>query len=1709
VVSATFGLSAPLPAQHMRFAIRHIQTAIAAMATVLTGTAMAPAHAQSITNVATIEWDAGAARVSRQSNRVDLTVERPQPQQAALVTYQLADGPDAIRVNVPSTVCTGSNGPQTVGLTGVFAGTAMAPATISPTTKIHAGEPLVIGVTSASNNQNANEIETFSVRLTTPSGDSEVITLTESGADTGIFFGMITTAAIPPAPVPSDCRLSVYPGETLRLTGLDANTGTLIATSPVEVLIDPYGVVFDSADGTPVAGVRVTLIDVATGQPTQVFGDDGVSTFPNSIVTGSTVTDSSGAVYRFPAGDYRFPFARAGQYRLLVEPIAPYSAPSAASPAELAGFRRPDGPPFTITTASYGSVFTLSGPSPVRIDIPIDKPGAPLVIRKTASQPVAVAGDAVQYRITLQNGDANRPTGAVTVTDQLPSAMRLRADTVRYNGSLTSYSVTSDGRILTIPLPSLAAKTQGVVTYLLEVRPDAQPGYAMNRAQARDSRGSQSAVADAMVRIARDGIGDRVTIIGRITDGGCTVDPEAANGIGGVRVMLEDGTYTVTDVEGRYHFAGVLPGLHVVQMDPSTLPSGQVAADCTRNARGGGSAISRFVEGRGGSLLRVDFRSVAGDNKDRLVGERASREAPMSDKEAAGAERDWFAGQQPGTGWVFPESDHNPRSRAIRIAIKHGNGQSIRLFRDGKAVDPLSFDGTRRSGDGQIAISLWRGVELDRRDTLFTAEVVAADGSVLETLTRKVHFSASPMRAEFVREKSVLVADGVTRPVIALRMTDRDGFPVHHGLVGDFEVPAPYAAAVEADAQAARQLSGLERARPVWHVQGDDGIAYIELEPTTASGSLTINLPLRDEQVSRRQRIDLWLDPGKRPWTIVGFAAGTAGFNTLDARSESIGADQQNWFTDARLALYAKGRVHGKWLMTLAYDSDKDKDDARFAGTIDPNAYYTIYADRSEQRHDAASVRRLYLKLERPQFYALFGDYETAINEPQLSRYSRAFNGAKAEYKSEQVGVTAFVADTPFRHRREEIQGNGLSGPYALGARDILPNSERVIIEIRDRLRSARIVETRTLVRHIDYDIDYIAGTLRFREPVLSRASGLDPQFIVVDYEVDGVAQRVTNAGGRATWANEKKTLIIGATAIHDEDEDLKTNQGGVDIRYTPTANTEIRAEFAVSDGSVKTGSTLVNPGTNQAWLVEAEHHSAKVDVLAYAREQQRGFGVGQTNQGENGTRKFGLDARTRISQDFSVTASAWQEDYLNSVARRQAGRILSEYRTKGMDLRAGVTLANDRLDDGRTASSTIGQIGATKRFFNNTLELDAQTEIPLADRNDSIDFPARHKLGARYAVTNDIALVGAYEIAKGDVIDARTARIGFDLKPWAGARFTSSVNSQSTNEYGPRTFAAYGLAQSLPLGKKWTIDFSLDGNKALGGFDPARVLNENQPIASGGFVGTTGVIAEDFTALTAGATYRSDKWSVTGRAEVRASALGDRYGITTGALRQIGEGRAFGGGFSWFRANQKGGAQTEAASLQLSWAHRPDDSRFAFLNKLELRSDKVSGAVAGLPGPIGGAALNIQGDASSKRIINSFSLNWSPTEKNGDEYLNRSEVGFFWGSRYVADKFGADDLKGWSNIFGADLRFDLKQSIDIGVSGTLRQNPSGNALSYSGGPAIGLSPMKNSYISVGYNVVGYSDRDFEDSRYTRSGPYVTLRLKFDQNTLAGLGLGR
>ena len=1659
------------------------------------------AAAQTITNIAEARWTLNGDEFRSSSNVVQVQIAEVPPE---IITYRPGNG-NGTNITYSPTRCGNQSIANVSGPSGPITSSVLE------TTVLNAGETLTFQIRANSANLDPGSVDQLSVKITTSAGDEEDLIVFETGPDSGIFIGTIPTIRMPPMPVQGDCRLSIADGNVIGISAIQPGGTAIIVHADVDVLADPFGVVFDSETGDPVSGATVTLVDATTGLPATVFAEDGVTSWPSTLISGQSITDGAGNTYLMDEGEYWFPLTALGTYRLVIQPPTPYSAPSIVTPAQLSVLTRPDGRPFIINDGSYGGTFQLLDPEPVQIDIPLDRPSLAVSLSKTASRASAQPGDVVFYTITARNQDAGRVKRDVVVVDNPSRWLRLRTDSVRFDGVANPSAVTTsaDGSVLTFTLNDIAAGQSKRITYAMTVREDAPPGQALNRAEAVDSLG-RTATASASIDIERESIAGRMTIIGRVTAGTCSID-DPRIGIPGVRVMMEDGSFAITDADGRYHFEGVVPGTHVVQASRMTLPKGGKFVDCHRSTRSGGSAISRFVIGQGGSLAVADFDAVVPDAfLAKLVSEepgeatQVAEVAPSESKNPVAApepDTDWLALGDGPDGWLTPAVGHNPRAPAVRVAIRHRKGQKIALRVDGKPVDPLTFDGTRNAEAGKYAVSMWRGVALQHERTLLSADVVNSFGEINETITRDVYFTTTPAKVELIKDQSQLIADGQTNPVVAIRVLDRNNLPLREGVSGEFTLSAPYQSAEQLKRQQLNQLTGLGTTSARWVIKGDEGVALIELAPTMVSGSLRLDFRFDDGEIAREQELEAWIEPGDIEWTIIGLAEGTVGARTVADNMERTSRFDSDLGDDARVALYAKGRVLGKYLVTLAYDSAKQRDDQRVLGSLDPDAYYTVFADGSSRQFDAASREKLYVRIEAATFYAIYGDFETGFDQTRLAQYNRTATGIKAEAALGAIHAQGFAAEIATRFRRDEIQGQGISGPYSLSSRAIVANSERVIIETRDQFRSEIIVSSKQLTRFLDYDIDLLSGTITFKEPVLSRDFDLNPQFIVIDYEVDTLAGGEWNAGLRADWTDGSGNIRIGATAITDKGEGARTDMGAVDLRAKIGNSTEVRAEFALSRSEGE---------TSNGWLVEAEHQTGSLDILAYTRSLDADYGVGQQNGAELGRRKFGVDARVKLGEQLSVLGSVWQDDSLVDDARRRAAQMQLGYTSKNTDMRIGLAHFNDRLPDGSRNISTVLEGGATQRLFDNTLELSASSSIALDDAQ-SVDLPARHRFGMRYALTSNVRLVGLYEIANGDNIDARTLRGGVEVTPWSGAKVATSLGKQRIDENGDRTFAAFGLAQSVQITPSLTLDATVDGNRTIGGSGPADdVVNPAQPVATGGQLGQTGTLFEDFTAVTLGAAWRKDRWSATARGEYRDGEFANRKGVTFGAIRQLGEGSVVGSGFTWTEADGENGASTGIFDASLAFAHRPDASEIAMLGKLEYRSDIVTNAVAGEVGPAGRTALLISGDGKSQRLLASLSTNWSPRgfEDNGDQY-RRDEFGVFVGARYNFDRFEGFDLSGTSVLAGGEARIGIGEKFEIGAIGTVRANLDDNVTSYSYGPQIGFTPAKGMLLTVGYNVEGFHDEDFSAARNTDDGFYASVRIKFDADTFSFLGLGR
>ncbi|MBY0393897.1 MAG: hypothetical protein K2Q27_11600 [Novosphingobium sp.] len=683
--------------------------------------------------------------------------------------------------------------------------------------------------------------------------------------------------------------------------------------------------------------------------------------------------------------------------------------------------------------------------------------------------------------------------------------------------------------------------------------------------------------------------------------------------------------------------------------------------------------------------------------------------------------------------------------------------------------------------------------------------------------------------------------------------------------------------------------------------------------------------------------------------------------------------------------------------------------------------------------------------------------------------------------------------------------------------------------------RSEVVVSSTALTRFLDYDIDLLAGTITFKQPVLSRDANLNPQQIVVDYEIDTLNGGAWNAGARSEWRNKSEKVRLGATAISDASANAgaavtRTNLGAIDAKVFIGSKTEVRAEAALSHA---TGGNLAagqaGSGTKSAWMVELERHDARLDVLAYIRSLNANFGVGQVSIGELGRRKIGLDTRYRISQKWLVSGTAWQDTSLVDGSKRSAIQLGTTWNSAGTELRLAVARYSETLAQGVAAgptgakggSTTLIEAGSTKRLFDNKLELSAAGSIAIG-RSDATSYQApRYRLGLRYAITPDVRLISDYEIGNGSQGETRTLRGGLEVQPWTGAKIATVVGQQATKglpvateqqaiaEQGKRAFASYGLAQSLPVSKALTLDATIDGNKVIGG---KSALATNGGTAVVGASSQT-TIAEDFTAYTLGGTWRSGRWSATARAELRDGELTKRKGLTFGMIRQMGEGSVVGGAVTWARSRDATGAQSEVGSAAISIAQRPATSAFAFLSKLEFRSDRISGVTAasatGTGAATDGTALTVDGNARSRRIIGSFSGNWAPSGRVDGQMVQRTEIGIFVAARHNLDRYQGFDLAGTTVLGGVDARIGIGKRIEVGGSATVRRSLSDGTTSYAVGPQIGIVPADNVMVVIGYNLTGFRDRDFAGARNTTKGVFATMRVKFDSNSLAALGIGR
>ena len=169
--------------------------------------------------------------------------------------------------------------------------------------------------------------------------------------------------------------------------------------------------------------------------------------------------------------------------------------------------------------------------------------------------------------------------------------------------------------------------------------------------------------------------------------------------------------------------------------------------------------------------------------------------------------------------------------------------------------------------------------------------------------------------------------------------------------------------------------------------------------------------------------------------------------------------------------------------------------------------------------------------------------------------------------------VTGARPDTAFA--RDVFPGDQL-GLVRLSRFDIMPGSESIVIEVRDRRNPDIVISRETLLRSVDYNLDPNTGYVFFLRPISTFDHNFNLVQIVASYEYRANDMSSAVYTARASKRFAGLGLRVGMSVIDQRQaESGSFFLGGIDAEKSLPRNGRLTFEWATSHGRVALGSNL------------------------------------------------------------------------------------------------------------------------------------------------------------------------------------------------------------------------------------------------------------------------------------------------------------------------------------------------------------------------------------------------------------------------------------------------------------------------------------------------------------------------------------------------------
>ncbi|HEY1403784.1 MAG TPA: hypothetical protein VGB05_06640, partial [Pyrinomonadaceae bacterium] len=752
------------------------------------------------------------------------------------------------------------------------------------------------------------------------------------------------------------------------------------------------------------------------------------------------------------------------------------------------------------------------------------------------------------------------------------------------------------------------------------------------------------------------------------------------------------------------------------------------------------------------------------------------------------------------------------------------------------------------------------------------------------------------------------------------------------------------------------------------------------------------------------------------------------------------------------IEFFYRGSVFGKNLLTLAYDSQRSLNrtmghDRLFQA--DPlERAYPIFGDSSMRFNDVESNSKLYARLDRNRSYAMFGDFEAGLSETQLAGYSRKLTGVKVHLENSNgdfIAVTGARPDTSFAR---DVFPAGRIGLINLSYPDVLPGSETVALEVRDRRNPERIISREPLLRSLDYNLDPLTGQLFFMRPISAFDYDLNLVQLVVTYEHRAAGMSSGVYTGRASKRFNRLGLRMGLSFVGQKQNEFGSYVlGGIDGEQTLPNRGSLKFEWAMSRGDMATGGNIFDAATRHAggnaYRLELTQPLTAYEAVLhaeYARADEGFFNpfgatvapgsqrTGATldlKPGASRVVRLGfLNERNRtanVDNSRNTFSLLWTETF--------SDRLHAFF---GYDYRR----LNDSLND-QQLSSNLVTVGAQYRPTDK-LELSIKREQNLGEADPT--FPSQTTIAARYKWSERANIFFTQRLASAPIVpisdtsatgftstgSRRETAIGIETKL---GRYTNVVGRYQLENgiSGTDSFAVLGLQNRLPISKQLSLDLGFEHGFHLAGAGQSF---------TGGSFGFSYLPSKDFRTAA--------------RYELRNQTGGLAQLLTVGAAGRLGDGVTTLARFQSARSNYQG---RDNSTMQgtVALALRPLKSdRTALLFSYTHRS-LTQGGLAGQ------SAITDRSDTLSTDGL------WQP--------LKDTEI---YGR--VALKFGANSREGLMNAsaltYLAQLRAQkrLRRAFDVAGEVRVMAQPVTHTTRTSAGAEIGYWVFADMRIGVGYN---------------------------------------